>query len=220
MKAVFLDLFGTLVKEEGSQVRLAVQQLYQSGTVEHIDDIGIYWWKIFGGLIHDAYQENFATQESLALISFEKSVAHFNSTANPKDLLDLMVAYWSAPTIYEDSKAFFDACPLPVYIITNSDNAFTDRALKHLGLKPAGVFTSEKAGAYKPRKEIFELALKTTGLKADEVLHVGDSLKGDYYGAQAAGITARWLNRNFANAEVPTGVMAIEGLMEIMDLLS
>lgn len=44
---------------------------------------------------------------------------------------------------------------------------------------PAGVFTSEDARAYKPRKELFELALNETGLHVDGVIHIGDSISSD-----------------------------------------
>lgn len=42
---------------------------------------------------------------------------------------------------------------------------------------------------------MFELALKTTGFKASEVIHIGDSLNSDVYGASNVGIRAILLNR-------------------------
>lgn len=48
------------------------------------------------------------------------------------------------------------------------------QAIEFHNLKPTRVFTSEDARSYKPRKEIFELALKETGLNANEVIHIGD----------------------------------------------
>lgn len=51
-------------------------------------------------------------------------------------------------------------------------------------------YNYQKAKAYKPRKEIFELALKSTGLHADEVIHIGDSLSSDVKGASSVGIKA------------------------------
>lgn len=52
-------------------------------------------------------------------------------------------------------------------------------ALSYHGLSPAGVFTSEDARAYKPRTELFNLALKKCGLLADKVIHIGDSISSD-----------------------------------------
>jgi len=83
-------------------------------------------------------------------------------------------------------------------------------------LKPAGVFTSEDAKSYKPRKELFEYALKYTGLSADEVVHIGDSLSSDIRGAASVGIKAIWVNRS--NREVPEDVIAVNNLIEVFDI--
>lgn len=50
------------------------------------------------------------------------------------------------------------------------------QAIAYHDLHPAGLFTSEDAKSYKPRKELFELALKSTGLSPDEVIHIGAAI--------------------------------------------
>ena len=86
-------------------------------------------------------------------------------------------------------------------------------AIEFHGLKPDGVFTSEDAKSYKPRKELFELALKSTGLMPEEVVHIGDSMSSDVKGASALGIDTIWLNRSKRN--VPESVCAVENLLEV-----
>ena len=86
-------------------------------------------------------------------------------------------------------------------------------AIEFHGLKPNGIFTSEDARAYKPRKELFELALRKTGLRADQVVHIGDSISSDVQGASQVGISAIWVNRG--GREVPEGVTAVSNLLEI-----
>ena len=88
------------------------------------------------------------------------------------------------------------------------------QAIDYHGLKPAGVFTSEDARSYKPRKELFELALQKTGLKPDEVIHIGDSISSDVKGASELGINALWLNRFGKN--IPDGVSSISSLPEAL----
>lgn len=80
-------------------------------------------------------------------------------------------------------------------------------------MKPAGVFTSEDARSYKPRKELFELAIKSTGLSGKEVIHIGDSLSSDIQGAASVGINAIWINRS--GKEVPDGVNSVKNLLEV-----
>lgn len=77
------------------------------------------------------------------------------------------------------------------------------------------VFTSEDARAYKPRREIFEMALATTGLKVNEVIHIGDSLSSDVMGAGSLGIKAVWLNRS--KKEAPDGIIAVNNLPELFE---
>lgn len=124
-----------------------------------------------------------------------------------------MFAYWMKPEIFEESKEFFEKSPVPIYIVSNIDRADILAAIEYHGLKPEGVFTSEDAKSYKPRKELFELALESSGLNADEVVHIGDSLSSDIQGASSVGINAIWINRG--GREVPNGVNTVGNLLEV-----
>ena len=128
-----------------------------------------------------------------------------------------MFEHWVKPPIFEESKKFFEISPLPIYIVSNIDANDVLRAIEFHQLSPSGIFTSEDAKAYKPRKELFELALNTTGLHADEVIHIGDSLSSDVKGASSVGIKAIWLNR--FNKENSCGVDSITNLLEALDKL-
>lgn len=75
------------------------------------------------------------------------------------------------------------------------------------------MFTSEDAKSYKPRKELFEFALNSTGLSAEQVVHIGDSLSSDVKGASAVGIKSIWINRT--GREVSDGITAVENLLQI-----
>ena len=62
------------------------------------------------------------------------------------------------------------------------------------------------------KQELFELALKETGLSTDEVIHIGDSISSDVKGAGALNIKTLWLNR--FGKDVPDGVESIENLLQ------
>ena len=106
----------------------------------------------------------------------------FASNENIDKLSNYMFEHWVKPPIFEESKKFFEISPLPIYIVSNIDANDVLRAIEFHQLSPSGIFTSEDAKAYKPRKELFELALNNTGLHADEVIHIGDSLSSDVKG--------------------------------------
>jgi putative hydrolase of the HAD superfamily len=54
---------------------------------------------------------------------------------------------------------------------------------------------SAEVGARKPKRAIFDFALKLCGLEAGEVMHVGDLYIEDVNGAIGAGIQAVFINR-------------------------
>ena len=77
--------------------------------------------------------------------------------------------------------------------------------------------TSEEAGAEKPDARLFALCAEKADCPPGNCAFIGDSLKGDALGANAAGMRGIWLNR--AGREVPEGVVAIRTLTELPDLL-
>lgn len=212
IKAVFLDFYGTVVHEDGEVIKKITKIIMETGSVDGGNKIGAFWWNEFQTMFMNAYGEAFETQRALEYKSLEKTLREFNSNANPAELSEMMFAHWIKPPIFDESKEFFKSCPVPIYIVSNIDTADIVSALEYHALKPAGVFTSEVARSYKPRKELFQLALQETGLKGNEAVHIGDSLSSDVKGASALGINTIWVNRS--NREVPAGVTAIGNLLE------
>jgi len=58
------------------------------------------------------------------------------------------------------------------------------------------VLASACVGSAKPGKAIFEMALQKANVKADEAVHIGDSIEDDIRGAQSAGLAAILINRH------------------------
>jgi putative hydrolase of the HAD superfamily len=58
-----------------------------------------------------------------------------------------------------------------------------------------GHVTASAAGAAKPDARIFAHLLRSAGVDAIEVLHIGDDPLADVVGATQAGMQAIWLNR-------------------------
>ena len=215
IKAFFLDFYGTVVHEDGEIIKKITQIIYDTGKAENKSDIGAFWWNDFQRMFTNSYGDSFETQRALEEKSLEHTLAKFCSKANASELSNYMFEHWIKPPIFEESKKFFASSPIPIYIVSNIDTADILKAIEYHNLTPAGVFTSEDAKAYKPRKELFELALRSTGLKADEVIHIGDSVSSDVKGASSVNIRALWLNR--FGKEIPDGVESISNLLEALD---
>ena len=217
IKALFVDFYGTIVHEDGEVIKKITDIIQKTGVVEDKSEIDSFWWKDFQTMFQNSYGDTFETQRALEEKSLEHTLTKFQSTANAKELSNLMFEHWVKPPIFEDSKEFFEKSPVPIYIVSNIDTDDINRAIEYHNLKPAGVFTSEDARAYKPRSELFELALKKTGLVPEEVIHIGDSISSDVKGASALGINTLWLNR--FGKKIPEGVRSISTLIESFDFI-
>jgi putative hydrolase of the HAD superfamily len=81
--------------------------------------------------------------------------------------------------------------------------------------------TSEQAGAHKPDRKIFDLALRQLGIQPAEAWYVGDNLEKDIYGAAAAGLRGVLFScgRRFRPSDVVVATMVIDDLLELMQLL-
>ncbi len=215
IKAIFVDFYGTIVFEDGEKVSKISDMIYKSGSAQSASQVGLYWWESFKKLFEDSYNENFRTQRELETESLVDTINHFGSSEDGVKLSNEMFEYWVKPPVFEDAKLFFALCPVPIYVISNIDRDDILKAIDYHSLNPAGVFTSEDARSYKPRKELFEYALCRTGLSANEVVHIGDSLSSDVKGASSIGINTIWINRS--NRDIPKGVLAINNLLEVYD---
>lgn len=216
-KAIFLDFYGTLVYENSEITMEVIEQVYNTGNAKDKMEAARFWWRSFAELRASSYGETFLPQYELAVQAFETTIQHYSSTADANKLADRLAEHWSNPPVYKDVEAFLSANRLPIYIVTNCDTIFVETALLNMGLQPNGLITSELAKAYKPRREIFELALEVSGVSADEVIHIGDSLSGDVTGAANAGIQPLFINRE--NKETPDGVTSIHSLTDIIKIL-
>lgn len=213
VKAIFIDFYGTVVHEDGEVIKQISQEIFDTGKVKDKSEIGSYWWNEFQTAFISAYGENFQTQRELEYESLNKTIQYFNSSTDAEALSNLMFEHWVKPPIFEEAKQFFEISPVPICIVSNIDRDDILQAIKFHGLDPDGVFTSEDAKSYKPRKELFEFALNSTGLSAEQVVHIGDSLSSDVRGASSVGINTIWINRN--GREIPEGVITVGNLLEV-----
>ena len=216
IKALLVDFFGTLVYEDGAVVRRLAETVAETGDSDDLKGIIGYWWDIFSESFHRAHGADFVPQRELEYRALCETVQHFHSAADARALSEMLFANWMRPPIFPDSTSFLDASTVPVYIVSNIDRTDIESAIAYHGFTPAGVFTSEDARSYKPRGEIFRLALDAAGVAPDEVLHIGDSLESDVQGASSLGIHAVWLNRG--GKPVPAGVTAVGSLMDVYKL--
>lgn len=75
---------------------------------------------------------------------------------------------------------------------------------------------SAAVGANKPDRRIFEAALESLRVPAEQAAHIGDSYEADFLGAQAAGLLAIWLDRQGENEHLS---IRVTNLLDSLPLL-
>ncbi len=213
IKALFFDFYGTIVHEDGAVIDEITTIISNTGDSAEKSIIGSYWWKIFQESCMNSFGSDFKTQRELEIKSLEMTLRKFDSNASPEELSEKMFEHWRKPPLFEDAANFLALCDIPYYIVSNIDTDDIMAAIHYHDLTPVMVFTSEDAKSYKPRPELFEIALKETNLKPQEIVHIGDSLNSDIKGASNLGINTIWINRN--NKEIPDGVVTVTSCTEI-----
>jgi putative hydrolase of the HAD superfamily len=107
---------------------------------------------------------------------------------------------------------------LRLVVVSNWDVSLHE-VLRDVGLRELldGVVSSAEIGAAKPAPAIFAAGLELAGCRADEAIHIGDSISEDVVGARGAGIEAVLLRREGASTdalELPGGVRVLASLRE------
>jgi len=214
IRGLLLDCYGTMAEEDDEVVASICARAAGSGpgTVS-AQQVSAAWWRAFtAGLV----AAPFRTQRELSVASLAAALRAAGCGADAAALCEEQFRFWRTAPLRPGTRAFLDAVELPVCVVSNVDRADLDALLAFHGLSFPAVVTSEDVGAYKPSPLMFQQALAALGLRADEVLHVGDSVRADVGGAQAAGITAVWVNRR--GRPVPDGIDPAAVIGDLTDL--
>jgi putative hydrolase of the HAD superfamily len=157
----------------------------QSGKIDHS-----FWWMFHSSLLEDIGED--ASARGALLLEL---VRNTQNSANWDQIL---------PGTYEALKRIGEK--FRIAVISNADGKI-EQVLSHCGI--AGCFESitdsGTVGFEKPRKEIFEAALKVMHARADESLYIGDVYSVDYVGACNAGMQAVLMDMvgAYRDCEVP-----------------
>ena len=132
-----------------------------------------------------------------------------------------------AHRLFDDVRELFTSvrrARIPLALITNGASDAQRGKLRALGIEHwfDAVVISGEVGIAKPDASVFGLALDKLAVERENVWHVGDSLTTDVAGANAAGLSAVWLNRSgLSRGEGdPEPDVEIRSLSNLMALLA
>jgi len=228
IKAVFFDLYHTLVRYEPPQEELEAEVLKGFG-IKVSPEV---FRRPFVTADEFIYQEiarrplsQRSQEEKMALYAQYQEIVlkEAGIEASEKllsDLLEKMQQYKMKLVLFDDvapSLSDLKERGLVLGLISNVEKDMTD-TLNELGL-PSWldiVVTSLDSGFSKPRPEIFQEALRRADVKPSEAIYVGDQYQVDCVGADHAGMKGILLDRYgyFAEIHDCLRIRSLTGVLE------
>ncbi|HEY3290980.1 MAG TPA: HAD family hydrolase [Anaerolineae bacterium] len=215
-KALLLDFYGTLVKDDGALVERVISHVGELSPLnEAVVGVRSRWYELMGMMCRDAHGNSFQTQRHIEVASLQMVLDEYQVKLDAGELCEDIFAYLARPEPYDDVAPFLTKVGVPVCIVSNIDDTEINSAIGHLGWSFPFVVTSERCRAYKPRAEMFSAALSLLNVSANDVLHIGDSPSADVRGAQGCGIDVAWLNRNNRSLTGQRPVSSVAGFGDL-----
>ena len=215
IKAVFLDYTGTIIEEGGPDGMEMLKRCWKNSDIESMEAMLAYWWKLIKAYEAVSYKESYITEDEIVDRALAECAEKMKE--NFAELHRLCQRFWMYAPAFPDTKEFFDKCSVPIFVISNNGLSYVEEGMRDKDLHPAGIICGDMVRAYKPHEEIFLKALEVSGLNAEEVIHIGDSVTSDVAGAVRAGITPVLLDRQ--GDKSCEGVTMIHSLTEALPLI-
>lgn len=151
----------------------------------------------------------------------EAGLAGETLTAMVDEAFDVFLEARHAVTLYDDALPILRALKgrLPVGALTNGN---ADVVRVGVGEYFDFALSAVELGAAKPARLVFETVARRARVPIAEIVHVGDDVRCDVYGAAQVGMQAVWLNRDGSEwpADVPLvphhevrSLAALEGML-------
>lgn len=217
IKAVFLDYTGTIIEEGGPDGMEMLKRCWKNSDIESMEAMLAYWWKLIKAYEAVSYKESYITEDEIVDRALAECAEKIHLKENFAELHRLCQRFWMYAPAFPDTKEFFDKCSVPIFVISNNGLTYVEEGMRDKDLHPAGIICGDMVRAYKPHEEIFLKALEVSGLNAEEVIHIGDSVTSDVAGAVRAGITPVLLDRQ--GDKSCEGVTVIHSLTEALPLI-
>jgi putative hydrolase of the HAD superfamily len=230
IKAVFFDLYHTLVRYEPPQEELESRALKSLGiniTAEALHRPILAANEFIYQEIARRPLSQRSKEETMALYArYQQTVLkEAGVTADEKLVLKLLGMMQQAKmklVLFDDVTPALDDLKkrgLTLGLISNIERDMT-ATMKELGLTARLdiVVTSQDAGYAKPRPEIFRYALRQAGLRPSGAIYIGDQYQVDILGARGAGMKGILLDRGDYYQEVKD-CPRIQSLSQLPDYL-
>ena len=230
IKAVFFDLFQTLVQYEPPREELQARALGDFGIKVApetlLRPLAVADEYIYEEIARWSLSRRSKEEQMAVWVGYESRLLTEAGIEVDKPvilgLLDKMRGFDMQMVLYDDVlPALTDLKEkgLRLGLISNFDQDIT-ALFDKLGLSPLleVVVTSQDTGYNKPHPEIFKAALKRAGVDAAEAVYVGDQYRVDVEGANGVGMKGMLLDRN-GYYPAMTGFPRLQSLSQVAEYL-
>lgn len=219
VKAISFDVGGTLIRPWPSvghvYVEIAARHGLRNLTVELLEDrFRTVWARQLHLTETRAGWEQLVDEAFAGLVPIPPSRSFFPELYQHFARPDAWRIYDDVPPVLER----LAAAGFRLAVISNWDERLRDvlRGL-HLHSRFEAIVVSCEVGHRKPDLAIFEEAVRTLGLPAGQILHIGDSAEMDLIGARKAGLQALRIDRT-ATEPGPDHLRSMLELLERLEL--
>ena len=230
IKAVFFDLYNTLVQYEPPREELQARALQDFGievTAEALRrPLTVADEYIYGEIARGSLSQRSKEEQTAIWVKYEGVLLREAGIEADEPLilglLGKMRQFDMKLVLYDDvlpALADLKGRGLRLGLISNIDRDMTS-LLEEVGLSSRlpVVVTSQDTGYNKPHPEIFREALKQAGVQASEAIYIGDQYQIDVVGANQVGMKGILLDRN-GYFERITDCPRVQSLAQVVEYL-
>ena len=230
IKAVFLDLYNTIVSFDPPREELQIEVCREFGVEVSLETLRRGYWEADDFMarensripiqkLPDARRQTFwALYEQVLLKAAGREV----STEVASEIITKVRQFRSDLVLFDDVLPFLTTLrkrDVVIGLLSNLRRGL-DELCTRLGVVPYFDFllTSEEVGSDKLHPAIFLTALERAAAKPEEAIHVGDQYYSDVIGARRVGIKPLLLDRYDLGKDLK-GCTRIKSLTEVMNYL-
>jgi putative hydrolase of the HAD superfamily len=225
IRHIFFDLDRTLWDFDAN-VDITLREMYtRYGLDKHISspEVFIAEYQFQNQRYWDLYIDGKITKKHLRTVRYRKTLEVFgikNKTMAEQMGTDYIMLSPLQKMVFPDTHKTLDYLKekYTLHIITNG---FEE--VQHIKVKSSGIdhyfdnlITSEKAGALKPHRKIFDYSMKLVKAHPEQCLMIGDDPEKDIHAALNIGMQAIYFNPAGLTID---GVKSISNLNELMGIL-
>jgi HAD superfamily hydrolase (TIGR01509 family) len=201
-KVVSIDMFQTLIDVNRNR-NLFWQKVLGKNYLESLaDEYTAQWGRLFPDHFNQVVNQadGFSSLKPIFEDFFAKFFPHLGIDFDPRQAAQIQVDIHRLAIPYEDTEIFLETIQQnsPVCLVTDADEEMIAPHLKMHRFDR--IFISERLKVYKndPKNRMFQTVLSHYQITPEKIFHIGD-MPSEIIGANKAGLTTCWLNRERKN---------------------